>query len=50
MEALELNIKILLPAKKGLTLIWPLLEFYTRGIVSKTNEKFIITGWYSLIK
>ena len=39
------------PAKKGLTLIWPTYwNFIHRGIVSNTNEKFIITGWYSLVK
>ena len=39
------------PAKKGLTLIWPpYWNFTHRGIVSNTNEKFIITGWYSLKK
>jgi len=40
--------KIKIKCKKGLTLIWP--AFYThthRGIISKKNEKYIITGWFS---
>ncbi len=36
------------PAKKGLTLIWPAYFTHThRGQISKTKEKYIITGWYS---
>ena len=36
------------PAKKGLTVIWPTDWTHThRGIVSKTKEKIIITGWYN---
>ena len=32
--------------KKGLTLLWPVDYPYThRGIISKTEEKMIITGW-----
>ena len=35
-------------AKKGLTLIWPTDFTHThRGIISKTNEKYIATGWYT---
>jgi len=36
------------PAKKGLTVIWPANWTHThKGEVSKTKEKYIITGWYS---
>jgi len=36
------------PAKKGLTLIWPAYFTHThKGQISTTNEKYIITGWYS---
>ena len=42
------NVKI--KPKKGLTLIWPVDWTFThRGIVSKTQEKYIITGWYSYL-
>ena len=35
-------------AKKGDTLIWPSIWTHThRGVVSKTQEKYIITGWYT---
>ena len=35
-------------AKKGLTLIWPAAWTHTHnGIPSHTNEKYIITGWFS---
>ena len=34
--------------RKGLTLIWPADWTYThKGIVSPTEDKYIITGWYS---
>lgn len=37
---------IITKCKKGLTLIWPTDWTHThRGIVSNTEEKFIITGW-----
>jgi len=37
-----------LPAKKGLTLIWPSAWTHThKGVISKTQEKYIITGWFS---
>ncbi len=37
-----------LPAKKGLTVIWPSAWTHThKGVISKTQEKYIITGWYS---
>lgn len=36
------------PAKKGLTVIWPATWTHThKGEISKTKEKYIITGWYS---
>jgi prolyl 4-hydroxylase len=35
-------------ARKGLTLIWPADWTFThRGVTSHTQEKYIITGWYS---
>ena len=35
-------------AKKGVTLIWPAIWTHThRGVVSKTQEKYIVTGWWS---
>ena len=37
-----------IPAKKGLTLIWPAPWTHThRGQVSNTKTKYIITGWYN---
>jgi len=40
----ELKVK----PRKGLTLIWPADWTYThRGIASPTEDKYIITGWYS---
>lgn len=34
--------------KKGLTLIWPADWTHThRGIPSKTQDKYILTGWYN---
>lgn len=40
--------KLKVKPEKGLTLIWPSDWTYThRGIVSQTQEKIIITGWYS---
>jgi hypothetical protein len=39
--------KIKIKPEKGLTLIWPADWTFThRGIVSPTQEKSIITGWY----
>ena len=39
-----------IPAKKGLTLIWPAYWTHThKGIVSKTKEKYIVTGWFNFI-
>lgn len=35
-------------AERGLTLIWPAeWNFTHRGIVSDTEEKYIVTGWFS---
>jgi hypothetical protein len=35
-------------AEKGLTLIWPAeWNFTHRGVVSQTEEKYIVTGWFS---
>jgi hypothetical protein len=40
--------KISVKPEKGLTLIWPVdWPFTHRGVTSKTQEKFIVTGWYS---
>ena len=40
--------KLISPAKKGLTLIWPVGFTHThKGQISTTKEKYIITGWYS---
>ena len=40
--------RLLVPARKGLTLIWPADWTHThRGIVSESEEKYIITGWFS---
>jgi|DEB0MinimDraft_10_1074344.scaffolds.fasta_scaffold69777_2 hypothetical protein len=40
---------ITVPAKKGLTLIWPSDWTHThRSQISYTKEKYIITGWYSI--
>jgi hypothetical protein len=40
--------KLTVQPRKGLTVIWPADWTYThRGIVSSTQEKYIITGWFS---
>lgn len=40
------NLKV--SAKKGKTIIWPVDWTFThRGIVSPTQEKYIITGWFN---
>ena len=37
-----------LPAKKGLTVIWPSDWTHThKGVISKEHEKYIITGWFN---
>jgi hypothetical protein len=42
------NIKV--EARKGLTLVWPVDWTYThRGEVSPTQDKYIITGWFSYL-
>lgn len=39
-----------IPAKKGLTLIWPAYWTHThKGIVSNTKEKYIVTGWLNFL-
>ena len=36
-------------AEKGLTMIWPSdFPFTHRGVISPTEEKFIVTGWISI--
>jgi len=38
------------PAKKGLTIIWPAGWTHThKGEISTKNEKYIVTGWYSIL-
>tara|TARA_E500000178_G_C16779853_1_gene643083 strand:- start:73 stop:639 length:567 start_codon:yes stop_codon:yes gene_type:complete len=38
-----------IPAKKGLTVIWPTGFTHThKGQISHTSEKLIVTGWWSL--
>ena len=40
--------KITTPCIKGLTLIWPTAFTHThKGEISKDEEKYIITGWYT---
>lgn len=40
--------KLKVKPRKGLTLIWPVDWTHThRGIVSPTEEKMIVTGWYN---
>lgn len=40
--------KIKSPCKKGLTLIWPAGFTHThKGQISKTKDKYIITGWFT---
>lgn len=40
--------KLTVQPEKGLTLIWPSeWNFTHRGVVSETEEKYIITGWFS---
>lgn len=48
-EFLHQNIKV--TPEQGLTLIWPVDWTYThRGIASPTQEKAIVTGWFSFLK
>lgn len=40
--------RIRVDARKGLTLIWPAeWNFTHRGVVSPTEDKYIVTGWFS---
>lgn len=40
--------RVTVQPKKGLTLIWPAdWTHHHRGVVSPTQEKYIITGWFS---
>jgi hypothetical protein len=40
--------KLITPAEKGLTLIWPVDWTFThRGVISPDQEKYITTGWYN---
>jgi hypothetical protein len=42
--------KIVAQPRKGLTLIWPVdWTHLHRGIVSPTEEKYIITGWFDFL-
>jgi hypothetical protein len=41
--------KLILKAKKGNLVIWPAEFTHThRGVVSKTKEKYIATGWFRM--
>jgi hypothetical protein len=43
--------KLTINAEKGKTVIWPADWTHThRGIVSPTQDKYIVTGWFSFIK
>lgn len=45
-----LHQKLIVAPRKGLTLIWPADWTHThRGIVSPSEEKYIITGWFSFV-
>lgn len=42
--------KVTVQPRKGLTLVWPADWTHThRGIVSPTQEKFIVTGWFNYV-
>ena len=42
------NLKV--KAEKGKTLIWPADWTHThRGIISPTQEKYIVTGWFNFM-
>ena len=42
--------KLKIKPKKGLTIIWPVDWTHThKGITSKTQEKYIVTGWYNFV-
>jgi hypothetical protein len=43
--------KITVHASKGKTLIWPVDWTHThRGIVSPSQEKYVLTGWFSYMQ
>ena len=43
--------KVTVSARKGKTLIWPVDWTHThRGIVSPTQEKYVLTGWFSYMQ
>lgn len=45
-----LHQELTISARKGLTLIWPAeWNFTHRGVVSPTEHKYIITGWFSTL-
>lgn len=42
--------KLVVRPEKGLTLVWPTDWTFThRGIVSETEHKYIVTGWFSTL-
>ena len=42
--------KLKIKPETGLTIIWPSDWTHThRGITSNTEEKYIVTGWYSYL-
>ena len=42
--------KLKIPARKGLTLIWPTDWTHThKGVISQTQEKYIVTGWFNFL-
>lgn len=42
--------QIKIKPEKGLTIIWPADWTFThRGITSKTQEKYIVTGWFNFV-
>jgi hypothetical protein len=42
---------VLIKPEKGLTLIWPSDWTFThKGIPSPTEDKYIVTGWFSFIE
>ncbi len=46
-----MNQKLVVNAEKGKTLIWPADWTHThRGVVSPTQDKYIVTGWFSFTK
>lgn len=45
-----LHQRLTVSARKGLTLIWPADWTHThRGVISATEEKYIITGWFNFV-